>query len=66
MQAIAGHAMRELNYVTEIPKVLPADRCSSTITESVLEKAEFFTVVFYGLRKFRCKTAQLCVTHCEC
>src|SRR5947208_6520190 len=27
--------------------------------------AELFTVVFYGLRSFGCKTAQLCVTHRE-
>jgi hypothetical protein len=25
----------------------------------------FFTVVFYGLRIFGCKTAQLCVARCE-
>ncbi len=27
--------------------------------------AELFTVVFYGLRIFGRKTAQLCVTQCE-
>ena len=25
-----------------------------------------FTVVFYGVKKFCCKTPQLCVTQCEC
>jgi hypothetical protein len=29
------------------------------------KQAEFFTVVFYGLRKSRCKTAQFCVTRYE-
>jgi hypothetical protein len=28
--------------------------------------AQFFTVVFYGLKIFCCKTVQLCVTPCEC
>jgi hypothetical protein len=26
---------------------------------------QFFTVVFYGVEMFRCKTAQLCATRCE-
>ena len=30
------------------------------------ETAKLFTVVFYGLKIFDCKTAQFCATRCEC
>ena len=28
-------------------------------------EADFFTVVFYGLKSFGCKTARFCAIHCE-
>jgi hypothetical protein len=37
-------------------------RESATLGDATL----IFTVVFYGLKFFYCKTAQFCVTRCEC
>jgi hypothetical protein len=33
--------------------------------QGVNKRAEFFTVAFYGLKSFGCKTARFCATHCE-
>src|SRR5438046_2808925 len=44
--------------------ILPR-QCIPTAKQPIAKRAEFFTVVFYGLAICCCKTAQFCVKRCE-
>ena len=55
------------NAIFDEPSYSPARATNSSgAAEPCTERTPSFTVVFYGGRIFCCKTAQFCVTRCEC
>jgi hypothetical protein len=57
---------REAFAITCNQPMQSTEQIGCGISNAVALWDNFFTVVFYGLKSFCCKSAQFCVMPCEC